>query len=275
MRSGQTRLSRDPCAPFRRGGVGDEPLVVKSSPACWGRRKPSRLLIYGLASAAIFVGDGAARGQGVQRMKVSGLEGTFMVYDAGNPERHPRPTAGYVAYWADAAAGKLFIYGRLVYDRVDAGHALLNLNRDLLIDAVALGTIEPRLQQAMRSAAAQPEDMTTWAPGTYNGIRLLMGLDQIEGVTQADKKLPCETSTTLSGSQDPSAPLASSSAGDLITLAIAPIGCCDESGCCQSCCDCCSTCCASCCTCSCMNCDDGNPPARWTVALRTDARMSS
>ena len=94
---------------------------------------------------------GLKRGEEVQthqeglRIQVIGDEGILLVYDAVNPPADPRPRRGYLAYCDDYQTESLYVYGRLLFELVDVGQALLNLELELGIDVDALSAADMRV----------------------------------------------------------------------------------------------------------------------------------
>jgi hypothetical protein len=88
------------------------------------------------------------------RLRALSDEGVFIVYDAALPAGAARTTPGYLAYWLDAATERPFIYDRLIMTRLDIGAALLDLERDLIIDIDALASADPLLMLALNDALA-------------------------------------------------------------------------------------------------------------------------
>ena len=110
------------------------------------------------------------------RLRVISTQGVFLVYDAARPAGKPRGTLGFVAYWNDFATETLYVYDRLLLTRVDAAQALVNLERDLDIDARVLIERQPTLQRTLPDADSEPEDPTAWFMASYETILQVMGL---------------------------------------------------------------------------------------------------
>jgi len=91
------------------------------------------------------------------RLRALSDEGIFIVYDAALPANSARTTPGYLAYWLDSATGRPFIYDRLIMTRVDVGAALLDLERDLVIDVDTLAGADPLLALALNDVLASPD----------------------------------------------------------------------------------------------------------------------
>jgi hypothetical protein len=104
--------------------------------------------------------------------------GVFLVYDAVLPPESPEASAAYLAYWRDFESGRVYVYGRLLFEGVDVGHALLNLEADLQIDPGVITGTAPFLEEA--AAAAQPEgdDATLWHLATWATVLHIMGFDE-------------------------------------------------------------------------------------------------
>lgn len=82
-----------------------------------------------------------------------------------------------MAYWNDFATETLYVYGRLLLTQVDVAQALVNLDRDLGIDASVLGAQSPILEDGMSEASSQAGDSVEWTPATEAGILAVMGFD--------------------------------------------------------------------------------------------------
>ncbi len=80
-----------------------------------------------------------------------------------------------MAYWNDFATETLYVYDRLLLTRVDVAQALLNLERDLDVDADVLGAQSRILEDGMSEASSQAEDPVEWTPATEGGILTIMG----------------------------------------------------------------------------------------------------
>ncbi|MCH7885659.1 MAG: hypothetical protein IIC01_10465, partial [Planctomycetes bacterium] len=109
------------------------------------------------------------------RLRVISTQGVFLVYDAARPAGEARSAPGFVAYWNDFATETLYVYDRLLLTQVDAAQALLNLERDLDIDAGLLGVQSRILEDGMSEARSQAEDPVEWTPATEAGILAIMG----------------------------------------------------------------------------------------------------
>jgi hypothetical protein len=136
------------------------------------------------------------------RLGVATPDGVFLVYDALIPRESPHWSAGYLAYWRDFESGLLYVYGRLLFDWADVGHALLNLEGDLQIDSAVIAGTSPLLSKAVAAAhtggsrgawragtsdtqgqaasGIQAKDDTSWHVATRPLILELMGL-QVPG----------------------------------------------------------------------------------------------
>ena len=123
-------------------------------------------------------------------MRIITEQGVLLIYDAkgpgvtgpfdtgkhvgGNPhngrsERAARPssrTIPMLAYWADFADARLYVFGRTLTRPVDAGHALLTLSRDLNIDATAIAMKDALLLQYLGEASVDHQDATSWHPAS-------------------------------------------------------------------------------------------------------------
>lgn len=108
-------------------------------------------------------------------VRTESLRGIFLVYDAAIPPMHPRPEAGYLAYWNDFDTRALYVYGGLLFDLADVGHALLNLQRDLGIDAGTVSAPSEALQSGLSDAASEAASPTEWFPAGYGTILEIMG----------------------------------------------------------------------------------------------------
>jgi len=115
------------------------------------------------------------------RLQALSDEGIFVVYDAARPADAARTTPGYLAYWLDSATERPFIYDRLIMTRADVGAALLDLERDLVIDVDALATDDPLLMLALNDALASPDLVAstdsgpTWHDATHELAFEIMG----------------------------------------------------------------------------------------------------
>jgi len=109
------------------------------------------------------------------RIRVETSQGVFLVFDAANSPYEPRRLPGFAAYWSDKREEELYLYDRLLYDFVDVGHALANLERDLGVDIEIIYASDEWLAEAFRVAWDQREDSTGWFRPGQTGIALLMG----------------------------------------------------------------------------------------------------
>jgi len=109
------------------------------------------------------------------RIRVESSQGVFLVFDAANSPYEPRRHPGFAAYWLNSEDGELYLYDRLLYDFVDVGHALANLERDLGVDIEIIYASDDWLAEAYRVAWDQREDSTGWLPPGRTGIARLMG----------------------------------------------------------------------------------------------------
>ena len=112
-------------------------------------------------------------------------DNALIVYDAEPPSdsdakssESGADSAGYVAYWMNYETGELFIFGRRLHDRVDVGHALRNLRRDVVAEPNGLLELDPDLARALAIADLEPEDATTWHFINDGVLEKLLGLKQ-------------------------------------------------------------------------------------------------
>ncbi|MGB2985429.1 MAG: hypothetical protein WBE26_06055 [Phycisphaerae bacterium] len=117
------------------------------------------------------------QGEARLRIEVGASDGDFIVYDATLPPASPRATAGYLAYWHDFETEQIYVYGRLMFEWVDVGHALLNLDPDLWIDPAPLIEASPMLEDAVAEAQLEDEDPTQWHPATDPLVLEIMGIE--------------------------------------------------------------------------------------------------
>ena len=96
------------------------------------------------------------------RIRVETSQGIFLVFDAANSPFEPRRYAGFAAYWQDKTEEELYLYDRLLFDFVDVGHALANLERDLGVDIEIIHTSDDWLADAFQVAWDQREDTADW-----------------------------------------------------------------------------------------------------------------
>ena len=102
-------------------------------------------------------------------------DGVFLVYDVAIAETGQGEKSGYAAYWGDNLEAAFYLYNRLLVDSIDVGHALVNLDRDLLIDVSTLAASDPWLEEAFLDALEEAADPTEWIrPGP-------VGIDHPEG----------------------------------------------------------------------------------------------
>jgi len=131
------------------------------------------------------------------KIRVNTQEGIFLVYDAALPDDAVRAKAGFLAYWNDYASQRFYLFGRLVFTTTDVGHALLNLKRDLGIDADALAAKDAAmgsstLDTALADALSALEDGTTWEPASDALAMSIMGFAPDEGLADWEMT-PSET----------------------------------------------------------------------------------
>ena len=109
------------------------------------------------------------------RLRVISTQGVFLVYDAARPAGEAHGTPGFVGYWNDYQGEALYVYPQLLFERIEVGHALLNLERDLGIDVGVLIERQPMLQRALPDADSEPEDPTAWFMASFETILQVMG----------------------------------------------------------------------------------------------------
>lgn len=114
---------------------------------------------------------------------------------------HPRPDAGYLAYWNDFDTRMLYAYGGLLFELADVGHALLNLKRDLGIDAEMVSAPSEALQDGLADAASEVASPKEWFPASYGTILEIMGFDPGDASNQfaVDGHVPLGCSGPASG----------------------------------------------------------------------------
>ena len=75
-------------------------------------------------------------------------EAVFVVQDAVLDPEDPAVTLGYLAFCWDCVRDEPYVYMHVVNTRADVGHALLNLEDELGIDAEELASGDPVLVDA-------------------------------------------------------------------------------------------------------------------------------
>ncbi len=93
------------------------------------------------------------------------------------PAEDSRVSPGYLAYWRDNAEGKLYVYGRLLFEPHDVSAALLNLERNLDVASEPLAAGIRPLEEGIAEVESAPEDQTEWGEATYTLLFELMGFD--------------------------------------------------------------------------------------------------
>jgi len=136
------------------------------------------------------VRDGETYEDDTLRIVVSAPEGMFLVYDALLPADAQRWSPGYLAYWYDFEDGLVHVYGRLLFEQIDLGHALLNLQADLGINASTLTSTTELLAEALTAAKDEAGDPALWHPATRPLLLELMGFDVPQGLDDTPLPVP-------------------------------------------------------------------------------------
>ena len=106
--------------------------------------------------------------------RIASHEGVFTLHDAAASAESGEEFIGYLAFWDDFETDTLFLYGRLLLDRLDVGWALENLQRDLSVELVTFRAKNFMLDGALSEAAVEIPDATEWHLATRNLIRELV-----------------------------------------------------------------------------------------------------
>ncbi len=96
---------------------------------------------------------------------------------ASGPEAVDGTSGTYVALWHDFESHRLFVFERPIFDLLDVGHAVVNLERDLGIDAQSLAAEVAVVSNAIDAAWSQDEDATTWERASVEMIEYLLAFD--------------------------------------------------------------------------------------------------
>ncbi len=104
-------------------------------------------------------------------------DGIFLVYEALIPAANPRPDAGYVAVWRDYVNESTHVFGRLLLDEADVGHALIALEDELGADIGEFEAGDAFLAACVTAAEAEAPDSTSWQDATHGAIAVVMEFD--------------------------------------------------------------------------------------------------
>ena len=96
---------------------------------------------------------------------------------AAAPEAVDGTSGAYVALWHDFESHRLFVFERPIFEMLDVGHAVVNLERDLGIDAQSLAAEVAVVSEAIDAAWSQDEDATTWERASVEMIEYLLAFD--------------------------------------------------------------------------------------------------
>ncbi|MBU0719526.1 MAG: hypothetical protein KJ749_14875, partial [Planctomycetes bacterium] len=106
----------------------------------------------------------------------TGTTGIFLVLEAAAPPAEVEAAPRYLAYWRHYETELLYVYQRLLFDWVDVGHSLVNLERDLGVPLEPITEADAALAAAVAEATGALPDPTEWRPATYRMLERLMGL---------------------------------------------------------------------------------------------------
>ena len=139
------------------------------------------------------------------RSRMGTSDAVFVVHDAVVGPKDPAVTLGYLAFCWDCARDEPYVYLYVVNTRADVGHALLNLEDELGIDAQDLAMGDPVLVDAYDAAALQDPQEAYWELAVMADIlEFLAG--EFPDLVGDDGKLPPEVVEPLLDGSGPGPP---------------------------------------------------------------------
>lgn len=120
--------------------------------------------------------------------------GLFLVLSTNLDSPRSRPEA-YAALWQYNFDGRVYLFERLLFNRTDRGHAVLNIARDFGVPLFELGADLPQLSSDISAALNQREDVTTWVLLCSETLQRITGLTR-ENISPI---APGETGTVAGG----------------------------------------------------------------------------